>query len=142
MSAERIPDWIKGLGSIVLVILVPWCWFLGMLSPMEGKVPFDPYIDTEMAPGYSPDKNGLIRSGMSREEVWAIIGQPLGYNERQCGPDRKYVMEYTDDGAYRARCCAEQADLDKSKDFAWRHFGVAIDTNDRVVEIIDYWSYD
>lgn len=140
MSSNHFPDWMKGLGTIVLVLLVPWCWFVGMVSAMEGRVAFDPYVDTWFAPGFDPALEDSIRIGQRREEVVAILGVPLfmqppGY---MCQGAIRY--DYTQDGGHDRRLGIEAHE--PGKDFAWHRFSVCFDSTGVVCDIDDGWSYD
>jgi hypothetical protein len=46
----------------------------GEVALMEGYNIFDPYIDTEFAENYTPEKFDLINSTFTKEKVLSTIG--------------------------------------------------------------------
>lgn len=118
------------------------CWGLGIMSiRSEGYVWFDPYIDTWFAPGYRPELEKDIRVGMTRKEVEAILGEPLGTtlpNQFQPG---LFGACYTGDGGHERRLGIQHRDR-LHKDFAWHYFTVMYDSTDVVRDIYSGWGYD
>ncbi len=141
MIENKTPEWIQGLGSIVLIVLIPWCWFLGMFSPMEGKVAFDPYVDTWFAPDFQPKLESLIHIGQSKDEVLGLLGQTLFIHPPGYMCDGSIRFDYTQDGGYNRRLGLDGSEAGH-KDFAWHRFSVCFDTTDTVVDIDSGWSYD
>ncbi|MBL7980833.1 MAG: hypothetical protein JNL52_03390 [Flavobacteriales bacterium] len=141
MTQDKLPEWLQGLGSILLIVLIPWCWFLGMFSPMEGKVAFDPYIDTWYAPRFKPELESLIHIGQTRVEVIEILGQPLFIHPPGYMCEGAIRYDYTQDGGYDRRMGVIDH-RQGGKDFAWHRFSVCFDDRGVVVDIDNGWSYD
>lgn len=116
-AAGRSRGWIRLLQAVVagslLFVLGSVIWLLLML---EMICPFDPYVDTCFAPGYSKKAFEAVEVGMSETDVTSILGEPLSADPAPEGisanPDR--IWSYTRDG------CAPYGD------FAWygQHIGL------------------
>jgi len=88
---------------------------------------FDPWIDTQVSPGFSDAAFQKIRIGMSQDEVVTLLGQPLSKISKK----RSGCIEwwFTRDG----KC--------KWGDFAWMARSVML-SNQTVVEIHSMTHYD
>ena len=121
----------KILASIFLFFSVSVTFFVGGAFTIEGINVFSPFVDTEFAPRYSPEKFGLIRPGQSIKEVEAIIGPPLSKSIDSA--NRRAEYSYTNDGKLYVN--------KKDGDFAWYRSTVYFKA-DKVIEIDKGWSYD
>lgn len=81
---------IVGIFFGLLVLASPFIFIGGELF-----CPWNPWIDTRTAPGYSENAFDSLRSGMSTNEVIAKLGQP-----RDIYPDKPngQIWQYTGDG--------------------------------------------
>jgi outer membrane protein assembly factor BamE (lipoprotein component of BamABCDE complex) len=101
--------------------------FLVFIMSLWSESYFWPYpsIDTKYAPGFSEEKFGQIKVGMSQDEVFALLGKPLGVQPFSEGTR----FFYSEDGAAPIG------------DFAW--LGRLIDVKDgKVTKIIKQVFYD
>lgn len=122
----------KILASILLFVSVFMTFLIGGALTIEGKNIFFPYIDTQFASQYSPEKFELIKIGQTLEEVEKIIGQPLQKNIDSKNGRAEYL--YTNDGKLLV--------IKKSGDFAWYRSIIYFDEQDKVINIDKGWSYD
>jgi len=104
----------------------------GGLSLFQGYNIFDPYIDTEFAPDYTPEKFEKIKIGQSKQDVIKTIGVPLFYNYEDCEYD------YTNDGFLEKKSSKNFS----INDFAWYESKVIFGKDEKVVEIHKGWKYD
>jgi outer membrane protein assembly factor BamE (lipoprotein component of BamABCDE complex) len=121
----------KIIAAILLFASVLYAFFTGASLSIEGKNIFSPYIDTQFAPQYSPEKFELIKIGQTIEEVEEILGQPLNKYR-----DSSNIAEYwyTNDGKlYSSK---------KSGDFAWYRSVIYFDNEGKVINIDKGWNYD
>lgn len=107
-------------------------FLIGGALTVESKNIFFPYIDTQFASQYSPEKFELIKIGQTLEEVEKIIGQPLQKNIDSKNGRAEYL--YTNDGKLLS--------IKKSGDFAWYRSIIYFDEQDKVINIDKGWSYD
>ena len=105
---------------------------MGAMLGVEGRNIFSPYIDTEFAPRYSPEKFDLIKLGQSLKEVETVLGKPL-YNHID-SLNHKFEYDYTNDGKLRSN--------KKSGDFAWYRSAIYFNYQGKVVGIDKVWSFD
>ena len=126
---------LKTVSIICIIFLLVITFSLGRVSLMEGKHIIDPYIDTEFAKNYSPEKFEKIKIGMTIDEACKIIGEPL-YKE-QGYIDTYY---YTGDGKLLH---LPKYNGQSGYDFAWYRstLKVSITTN-KIIYIDKGWSYD
>ena len=122
----------KILASVLLFSSVFITFMMGAVLGVEGMNIFSPYIDTEFAPRYSPEKFDLIKLGQSVEEVETVLGKPLNHHIDSL--NHKFEYDYTNDGKLRS--------TKKSGDFAWYRSAIYFDEAGRVVEIDKGWSFD
>lgn len=122
----------KILASILLFVSVFMTFLIGGALTIESKNIFFPYIDTQFASQYSPEKFELIKIGQTLGEVEKIIGQPLQKNIDSKNGRAEYL--YTNDGKLLV--------IKKSGDFAWYRSIIYFDEQDKVINIDKGWSYD
>lgn len=122
----------KILASILLFSSVLMTFIIGGALTIEGKNILSPYIDTQFAPQYSPEKFELIKKGQTVEEVEKILGQPLHKNLDSTNHKTEYW--YTMDGKLSVN--------NKEGDFAWYVSIIYFDPKGRVADIIKEWAYD
>lgn len=122
----------KVIAAILLFASVLYAFFTGASLSIEGKNIFSPYIDTQFAPQYSPEKFELIKVGQTLKEVEKIIGQPLQKSVDSANHRTEYW--YTLDGKLSVN--------NKDGDFAWYVSIVKFDNKEVVVNIIKQWGYD
>lgn len=103
---------------------------------MESKNPFFPYIDTEFAPNYTPEKFDLITENFTYDEVIQLLGEPLFESKDQKG--NIIEIDYTNDG----KILYTKNPLVIVKDFAWYRSYIRFDSNGKIIEINKGWSYD
>jgi len=126
--------------TITSLILVAFITFIiGQAPLIEGKHYFDPYIDTQFAEDYSPDKFEEIKIGMSLEEVKKIIGKPL-YNGEGYEDQNNTNFYYTGDGKLLNN--TEDSWKNGYDDFAWYRSSIEVDNENIVISIDKGWSYD
>ncbi len=87
----------------------------------EGECIYDPLIDTRHTDSFNPYNIPKLETGMTKEEVVELIGQPLR--------DTDTEMQFTGDGA------------SPHGDFAWYDFSIALEDG-KVVGIRSKWTYD
>ena len=98
-----------------------------------------PYIDTEFAKDYSPEKFDKIKIGMTIDEAIKIIGEPLhkgqGYSDTL---NTNYY--YTGDG----KLLHSKKDNGHIvyEDFAWYRSTLDVDSNNKIIGIDKGWSHD
>lgn len=105
---------------------------LGGALTVEGKNIFSPYIDTQFASQYSPEKFELVKIGQTVDEVGRMIGQPLQKNIDSINNRAEYW--YTMDGKLSVN--------NKDGDFAWYRSIIHFDEKKKVVSIDKGWSFD
>ena len=116
----------KGVGFVFLplVVVIEVMMFLISLFSWTGaetQCMYSPLIDTEHSETFNPYNVPKVRTGMTREEVIQLIGEPLY--------ERENTMHFTDDGA-----CS-------FGDFAW--YELWIDFEDgKASEIYSDWMDD
>lgn len=108
----------KILQSASTLLLLPILW----VTSLETKFFFYPLLDTTHSPEFTLKKFKSIKSGMTRQEMGALIGKP-----------------HPKAGGYFAsdQCESQTGDNAASKfliDFAWLDSAVCYDENDRVIE--------
>tara|TARA_R110002124_G_C8724224_1_gene495997 strand:+ start:288 stop:692 length:405 start_codon:yes stop_codon:yes gene_type:complete len=129
----------KSLATIILIPSIGLVFFFGQMSLMEGKNLFAPYIDTEFAQDYTPQKFDLITYDFNIDSVFSLIGMPLHEFRDTIDGQIQIRCNYTND-AYLGR-------QDKNKhlmigDFAWYRSSITFDTNGKILNINKGWSYD
>ncbi|MBF9140144.1 hypothetical protein [Hymenobacter properus] len=143
---------------------------LGMGLTSESYNIFAPYIDTQFAQDYSPDKFEQVTIGMSEDNVRQLVGLPLFeninpykteaeeliaseadakhdmgaqlYNLMRAHYDTRVykLWEYTNDG--KLYTTARLAGSNNWNDFAWYRSSVSLDSAGIVISIDKGWSYD
>ncbi|HEX4886823.1 MAG TPA: hypothetical protein VFV37_02150 [Luteibaculaceae bacterium] len=130
---------LKILSTICIGILVVFTFFIGQVPLIEGKHLLKPYIDTEFAKDYSPEKFDKIKIGMTINEAIKIVGEPLykgqGYNDPL---NTNYY--FTGDG----KLLNSKKDKGQSgyEDFAWYRSTLEVDRNNKINYIDKGWSHD
>ncbi len=128
---------LKAFSAVALSGLALITFMLGQVPLVEGRHLFDPYIDTEFARDYTPEKFDQIRLGMTVEEAIQIIGPPL--NEAHWDPETLFTQyNYTNDGKSRN----EFPPRFTPGDFAWYRSSFDVDSTHTIVRIDKGWSYD
>lgn len=124
---------------LTLTLLTPTIYFVfmfGGVSLMEGYNIFDPYIDTEFAENYTPNKFDLITVELTKEEVISTIGKPLYIFKDTITNRIKY--HYTNDGFLKRKSNRKY----QINDFAWYRSSVYFDLKGEITNIDKGWSYD
>ncbi len=122
----------KILSSILLFVTVLITFLIGAGLTIEGINIFSPFIDTQLAPNYSPEKFDLIKLGQSVKEVETVLGKPLYHHVDSL--NNKFEYDYTNDGKLRSN--------KKSGDFAWYRSSIYFDEAGKVIDIDKGWSFD
>ena len=129
----------KALAAIVLLFLAIMLFSSGKLFLIEGKNILNPYIDTQFAAKYTPDKFDKITIGMKESEVLSILGQPMykgdGYKD-----SLNVNYQYTTDG----KLLNTKYDYKNNTydDFAWYQSALELDKKGKVVAIYKCWCHD
>ena len=142
---------ISVISVVVILYLLYTTFIFGWLG--ERKHLIDIYIDTQFAPDYSPAKFDKIKTGMTLNEVEAIIGKPfythIPYVFYDVESDSLYYVEnvsneieyvYTGDGKLLNKM--QKQGKRYYYDCAWYRSSILVDTNNIVVGINKGWSYD
>ncbi|UQB68299.1 hypothetical protein [Epilithonimonas zeae] len=122
----------KILASVLLFFSVAMTFVMGGALTIEGKNIFSPYIDTQFAPQYLPEKFELIKAEQTIKDVEKILGQPLRKNVDSTNHRTEYW--YTMDGKLSVN--------NKDGDFAWYTSVVYFNDKGKVVEVGKGWGYD
>ena len=122
------------LGLLIPTIII--VFMFGGVALMEGYNIFDPYIDTEFAENYTPEKFDLINSNFTKEEVLNTIGKPLFIFTDPITKETEFT--YTNDGFLRTKSNREY----NINDYAWYRSRVNFDLKGKVISIDKGWSYD
>lgn len=122
----------KILASVLLFSSIFMTFMMGAILTSEGINVFSPYIDTQFAPQYSPEKFELIKVGQSIKDVEAIVGKPLRKTMDSTVQETQYW--YTMDSKLHFN--------KKSGDFAWYVSIVYFDSDRYVKNIVKQWAYD
>jgi hypothetical protein len=120
---------LKTFSAVVLILLAFLVFVLGGAILVEGRHFLDPYIDTEFAKDYTPEKFDQIRLGMTIEDAIQIIGEPLS-KWRDHGGDLHTDYDYTTDGKLSEGDCA------------WYLSSLKVDSTHTIIDINTGWIYD
>jgi len=126
----------KTLSLALLFFTAYNVFMLGGFSLMEGYNIFDPYIDTEFAENYTPQKFDKITANFTKEEVVKTVGQPLFINKDTLSNEIQYT--YTNDGYLKRKSNENYA----ISDFAWYRSNIYFDSTGKILKIDKGWSYD
>lgn len=126
----------KTLSLALLFFTAYNVFMLGGFSLMEGYNIFDPYIDTEFAENYTPQKFDKITTNFTKEEVVKTVGQPLFINKDTLSNGIQYT--YTNDGYLKRKSNENYA----ISDFAWYRSNIYFDSTGKILKIDKGWSYD
>lgn len=117
----------------LLACLAFLVFVLGHVPLVEGRHLLDPYIDTQFAKDYTPEKFDQIRLGMTIEAATQRIGEPLSK-----GPGQTDTLvtqyTYTNDGKHKRD--------GGNGDFAWYRSALVVDSTHTIIQIDRGWSYD
>lgn len=130
--------WLHTQVALIILLLFIGVFLFGYISTGESYCWFKPYIDTKFAKNYTPQKFEMIKIGMSKNEVYQLIGEPLAIEEVGYNILKKELI-YTRDGLLNE--LAEK----KGKvgaDFAWYSSNVILNEENQVIEIHKFWSND
>ena len=119
--------------SLILVIVI-WIMIFGP----EQYYYFEPYIDTVMAPKYTPEKFDRIQLGMDKSRVQEIIGDPLFCEIDTLGGEVIQNCDYTNDG----KILYQKMPWYMCNDYAWYRSIVRYNLDDKVIDLNKGWSYD
>lgn len=108
---------------IIILLLLVVSPMLFVLRFTEDVFPLNPLIDTVLPEEFSEDKFYSIREGMSKEEVFKLLGKPNGVYGNKWEDEDWY---YGHDGG-----C-------KWWDFAWFEYEIIFDRHDRVIKTERY----
>jgi outer membrane protein assembly factor BamE (lipoprotein component of BamABCDE complex) len=130
---------LKILSTTCIAILVVFTFFIGQSPLIEGKHLLKPYIDTEFAKDYNPEKFDKIKIGMTIDEAIKIVGEPL-YKGQDYFDTLNTNYYYTSDG----KLLHSTKDNGHSgyEDFAWYRSTLEVDRNNKVIDIDKGWSRD
>jgi len=130
---------LKIVSMLCLIFLLVFTFFLGQVPLIEGKHLIDPYIDTEFAKNYSPEKFERIKVGMTITEAIRILGEPLhkgpGYSDTL---NTNY--HYTGDG--KLLHLTKDNGQNGYDDFAWYRSTLEVDGANTIIFIDKGWSHD
>ncbi|MCL2327169.1 MAG: hypothetical protein FWC39_01515 [Bacteroidetes bacterium] len=136
---------LKIVSAIVIVFLLIAVFSMAWFASAERKHLIDPYIDTQFAPDYTPEKFEGIKMGMTINEVETIVGKPFHTNNPPvfyhiADDSTKIEYVYTGDGKLLHKM--QEQGKRYYYDCAWYYSSVVVDTNNIVVEINKVWCYD
>ena len=126
----------KTLSLALLFFTVYIVFMFGGFSLIEGYNIFEPYIDTEFAENYTPQKFDKITTNFTKEEVLKTVGQPLFINKDNLSNGIQYT--YTNDGYLKRKSNKSYA----ISDFAWYRSYIYFDSTGKILKIDKGWSYD
>lgn len=124
----------KILSLIIIAPILSLVFIIGAGSLIEGYNVFSPYIDTEFAENYTPEKFDLIQMDLNKEEVLKILGEPLKKNTWK----NETVFYYTLD-AFLSRGSDYKYLI---RDFAWYRSVIYFNKQGKITRIDKGWSYD
>lgn len=127
---------IISLSSVFFLIVLFFFWI--MLFAPEQYYVFDPYIDTRMAPGYTPEKFDSVQTGMDQAEVIELVGHPLYVNTDTFENEIQITFDYTQDG----KLMNTSIPWYRAGDYAWYGSRVIFNTQKEVIDIHKGWYYD
>jgi hypothetical protein len=129
----------KILSTICIAILVVFTFFIGQVPLIEGKHLLKPYIDTEFAKDYSPEKFDKIKIGMTIEEAKKIVGEPL-YKGQGYSDTLNINYYYTGDG--KLLHSTKGNGQSGYEDFAWYRSTLEVNRNNKIIDIDKGWCHD
>ena len=124
---------LKIFSAIILLIIAYFVFYLGAAPLIEGRNLINPYIDTEFAENFTPEKLEFIKVGMTEEEVIEKLGMPLSITE---GVNNLKGYQYSKDGKL-----LESRRRHLINDFAWYACFINIE-NGKVTKIDKFWAFD
>lgn len=125
-----------GISTFIATILLIFGWY-SLFGPEQYYV-FEPYIDTEMAPDYTPEKFNQIHAGMTKDQVISTVGAPLTMVQDTIHNEVVVTYYYTNDG----KLFYKDVPWYMARDYAWYRSSIELDSNDHVTHIDKGWSYD
>jgi hypothetical protein len=131
---------LKVISILGLAYLIYLTFFMGIFSLSEGKHLFNPYIDTQFASKYSPNKFEKITIGMSESDIVEILGKPL-YKGDGYKNSLNVNYHYTGDG----KLLNNDKDAWKKNyydDFAWYQSSLEINKKGKIIAIYKGWCHD
>ena len=130
---------LKIISTICIAFLVAITFFIGQVPLIEGKHLLKPYIDTQFAKDYSPEKFDKIKIGMTIDEAIKIVGEPL-YKEQGYYKTLNTSYHYTGDG----KLLNSTKDIGQNgyDDFAWYRSILEVDEANKIIYIDKGWSHD
>lgn len=133
-SAKNILKFISVPAGIFLIVIL---FLMGGFINGEGYNFVNPYADTEMAPGYSPEKFKLVKEGMHMKEVKELIGEPMNTDKDTLR--FIYRHSYTRDGYLLRR---DDKRISLLRDIAWYGSTVEYNSDSIAVKVFSGWYYD
>lgn len=133
-SAKNILKFISVPAGIFLIVIL---FLMGGFINGEGYNFVNPFADTEMAPGYSPEKFKFVKEGMHMKEVKELIGEPMNTDKDSLRVI--YRHSYTRDGYLLRR---DDKRLSLLRDIAWFGSTVEYNTDSIAVKVFSGWYYD
>lgn len=130
--------YIKVISFIIASPIFILSFFFGMISNNESIHLLNPYIDTEFAENYTPERFDLIKVGMTKIEVEKIIGNPYT-TSYEINTSIITTCGYTQDG--RLNRIANEKQI-RGGDYAWYRSSIEFGEGDKVKKIDKGWSYD
>ncbi|MCG8574426.1 MAG: outer membrane protein assembly factor BamE [Flavobacteriales bacterium] len=127
---------IRGVIVIISLFIILIAWF-GFFGPERYYV-FDPYIDTEMAPDYTPEKFDKVQLGMNKSEIIRIIGPPLFSRIDTTEGMIIETFDYTNDG----KILHQKMPWYMCNDYAWYRSTIEFNSDNQAININKGWSYD
>jgi outer membrane protein assembly factor BamE (lipoprotein component of BamABCDE complex) len=124
----------KILSLIIIAPILILVFNIGAVSLIEGYNVFSPYIDTEFAENYTPEKFDLIQMDLNKEDVLKILGEPLQKNTWK----NETVFHYTLDAFLSRRSDYKYL----IRDFAWYRSNIYFNTDGEITKIDKGWTYN
>lgn len=119
---------------VTLLFIIATYFYVAFFVGLERKNTWVPYIDTQMAPSFTPEKWTAVKTGMTRQQVHALLGEPLSEStiaKSSMRPANCSLEEnYSKDGKW------------KWADFAWCSFDIYYDSNLVVIKKDSRWWED
>lgn len=129
---------LKILSLLVLFPCVILTFLNGSISLIEGKNLFSPYIDTEFATDFKPEKMELVKINQTQKEVIKILGEPL--RKEIDSINNKIMFLYSVDGKLLHK--ADKMNTNDYDDFAWLQCVIIFNDKNKVEKINTGWTYD
>ena len=111
---------------IIIPIILLW---MGFVFTSGGYNPLKPYIVTQFAPNFSPEKIKDITIGERKDKVIIKLGDPIK-SYKDTPSEELTTLEYS-----------SKVNDYFAPSFAWLKSEVVINSNEKVIDIKSFWVY-